>query len=162
MFQYKEVRNPIFKYVAWSGIAIFTLAPFVFIGFMAWAFNSGMSGSGEYNIISLTPSPDRKNVAIVYAGWGGGAAGWSFLLTTVHPAAEPFNPELDVSEYRYILDIKGGSEITPIWEGNDNLLITYTYKPTKTSTYFKVAKETKSKHTGVKMRYIEKYIEAVE
>ncbi len=150
MFKYRETKNPIFKYVA-LGIGVAVLLGIAWL-FGNLALNLSSGGSGDYDIISTTPSPDGKYVAIVYSGSGGGAAGWTFLRATVNPADEPFNPEKSAN---FVFDIKGSEEIETKWEGNSNLLIIYTYKPENTNTYFKVSKETLSTNTGVKIRYIE-------
>lgn len=152
MFQYKEIGdNPAGKFVFRGGVAFILLLPLILLVLVAYALRD-MGGGGEYNVISSTYSPDGKYVVIVYSGSGGGAAGWTFFRATVNSADEPFDPEND----KYILDIKGGSEIQPVWEGSNNLVITYTYKPGKTNTYFRISKETISRHTGVKIRYVEK------
>lgn len=155
ILQYTEIADTkVSKYFKVGTILFFILLPFAFLVLVSWAL-SGISGdgSGEYNIISSTPSPDGKNIAIVYAGSGGGAAGWSFCHATIVAASEQFNPE---QHNDYIFDIKGGRNVEAIWEGNDNLLITYTYKSGKDNPYFKVSRETYSRHTGINVRYIEK------
>ncbi len=125
-FSYHYTRW-MFIFLMFSPLLLFILSQWI----LANEFENGFSKNSEYNIISSTPSPDGKNVAIVYAGWGGGAAGWTFLRATIVPASEQFNSE---QNYDYVFDVKGGKDVEIIWEGNDNLLITYTYKPEKKLT----------------------------
>jgi hypothetical protein len=108
------------------------------------------SGGGEYNIVSSTPSPDGKNVAVIYAGMGGGAAGWTFLRATIVPASEQLNPE---QHQDYVFDIKGGGNIEPQWADNEHLLITYTVRA---NSYLRVSRQNYSRNTGVNIRYVEK------
>lgn len=151
MLQDYSLRKPSFYYFA--GVLTVICVLVALYGFNLLLEFTFDSGNGEYNIISSTPSPDGKNIAIIYAGWGGGAAGWSFCRATIVPANEQFNPE---QNYDYVFDVKGGRDVKTIWEGNNNLLITYVYKPEKTNSYLRVSKEIYSRHTGINVRYIEK------
>lgn len=110
----------------------------------------------ESLIISTKLSPDGKNKAIVYAGHEIGRAKWSFVKVAVQPSKKPFD---STEKFNYVFHIESESEVTPIWDGNSNLIILYTFNPATSSKSPAPFMQTFSPETGVSFKYIENKIE---
>lgn len=118
MFQYNEVKNPIFKYsvLAISGAAILGTV-LLFITFYN-AFNIG-SGGSEYKVIKATTSPANNYMATSYVVMGGGAAGWCYKQVNLRKLNQPFDADKNVFTTRC------NSELEVKWMDEDNLSIGY-------------------------------------
>jgi len=122
MFQYKEVKNPIFKYVV-LGIGIaFILGILWFLKAFSEAFDIG-KGVSHYNIISSTASPIENYVATSYVVMGGGAAGWCYKLVKIGKQNEPFENSEE------ILKARCSNEMEVTWTNDNNLNIAYSEEP---------------------------------
>jgi hypothetical protein len=116
MFQYKEVKNPIFKY---SVLAVIALTIFGIV----WLFNAFSDalnigrGSNHYYVKNSTLSPAKNYVATSYVEMGGGAAGWCSKLVQINNANEPIVVDKEIFRTRC------SNELEVQWLDENNLNI---------------------------------------
>jgi hypothetical protein len=123
MFQYKEVKNPIFKY---SVLAV--IIPTIFG--IVWLFNAFSDalnigrGGNHYYLENSTLSPAKNYVATSYVEMGGGAAGWCYKLVQINKVNEPFVVDKE------IFRTGCSNKLEVQWLDENNLNIADSDKPT--------------------------------
>lgn len=166
MFEYKDTKNDSLRNFVWIGLSIAALPIMFFIALFMGASSLMPEGGGEYNVINTQNSSDSKYSATVYAGWGGGAAGWTFIRVAVNPIDEPFNIELEKDKnsegnWKYVVfDTGGASDVRVNWKGENNLLITY--KAPNNTSGFRVYKSLLTRNKKVKISFVEEVESAEE
>lgn len=64
----------------------------------AWAGMIFFVDSGsDIKVEQSLPSPDQKNIATLYTGMGGGAAGWCSMYVAINSSSTPFSPSVENS-----------------------------------------------------------------
>ncbi len=146
-------------------IVVTSLLVVIGLGFCLYQISSDISSfissssKGEYSVISSNQSPNGQYTATVYSGWGGGAAGWTFIRVALNPSNEPFDIEFDKkgegekNGKSMVFSTGGASNIKTKWIDTKTLLITYKV-PTR-SAGFSVYKALTNKDAQVKIKFVE-------
>jgi hypothetical protein len=90
-------------------------------------------GCGRANVIEVLlecPSPDGAVTAVLWVEGGGGAAGWTQDLTSIHPASADDDAVYltdEPAEESVVLALNRGEGYLLRWESNNQLLIDVTF-----------------------------------
>ena len=93
------------------------------------------AGCGRANVIDVLlecPSPDGAIAAVLWVEGGGGAAGWTQDLISIHPASAGHDAVLltdEPAEESVVLALNRGEGYLLRWESNNQLLIDVAYAP---------------------------------
>lgn len=95
---------------------------------MATTFDLTNNGAVSYGLVKAIPSPNGKYAASIYTASGGGAAGWCYRRVAVTKKESPLDfVTKDKDLPSRVFDTTCRSEIELAWQGDKNLVITYSF-----------------------------------